>query len=260
MSENRQTLMLLLWLSLFLVILFVSFIIAIILLYQNKQIKHQQQILEIKATFETMLLSSQIEIQEQTFQNISREIHDNIGLSLTLSKLNLTLFCEEHSNQILTSKISGSIELISSAIEDLRNISRSLNSDSISSNGFLRALEGEVEAINKLGIALVKLSTEGTERFFHSNTELVVFRIVQEALNNAIKHSKAKIIEILTNFDESHVEIRIEDDGKGFNINDIHQNKGSGLRNMSARTKSINGQFNILSNCQGTKISIIIPI
>lgn len=260
MSENRQTLMLLLWLSLFLVILFVSFIIAIILLYQNKQIKHQQQIQEIKATFETMLLSSQIEIQEQTFQNISREIHDNIGLSLTLSKLNLTLFCEEHSDHILASKVTRSIRLISSAIEDLRNISRSLNSDSITSNGFLRALEDEVVAINKLGVALVKLTTDGTEMFFQSNSELVLFRIVQEALNNAIKHSNAKTIEILANFSESQLEIRIEDDGIGFNVNDLHKNKGSGLRNMSARTNSINGQFNIQSNSLGTKISIIIPI
>ena len=260
MSDNKQTLMLLLWLSLFLILLFGSFIISIILLYQNKQAKYKQQIKEIKSSFENTLLSSQIEIQEQTFQNISREIHDNIGLSLTLSKLNLILSCENLKDISAIDKISSSINLIGTAIEDLRNISRSLNSDSIERNGFLRTLEDEVVTINKLGITSVNLSIIGSERFFPSNTELVLFRIVQEALNNAIKHSQAKTIEILAKFDEDLVEIEIQDNGIGFSQENVLGLKGSGLFNMSARTKLINGSFNIKSDTNGTLISITIPI
>ena len=260
MSENRQTLMLLVWLSTFLILLFVSFIVMIILLYQNKQAKHNQQIQEIKSSFENTLLSSQIEIQEQTFQNISREIHDNIGLSLTLSKLNLIVSTENLSDLVLKNKLSSSVNLISTAIEDLRNISRSLSSDSISRNGFISALEDEISTINKLGITNVSLSIVGFERFFPSNTELVLFRIVQEALNNAIKHSNAKSIQIATKFKKREVEIEIIDDGVGFCIDETQSLKGSGVINMSARTKLINGKFNILSDSQGTRVIINIPI
>lgn len=252
--------MLLVWLSTFLILLFVSFIVMIILLYQNKQAKHNQQIQEIKSSFENTLLSSQIEIQEQTFQNISREIHDNIGLSLTLSKLNLIVSTENLSDLVLKNKLSSSVNLISAAIEDLRNISRSLSSDSISRNGFINALEDEISTINKLGITSVSLSIVGIERFFPSNAELVLFRIVQEALNNAIKHSNAKSIQIITKFKKREVEIEIRDDGVGFCIDDTQALKGSGVINMSARTKLINGKFNILSDSQGTRVLINIPI
>ena len=260
MSENRQTLMLLVWLSTFLILLFVSFIVMIILLYQNKHAKHKQQIQEIRSSFENTLLASQIEIQEMTFQNISREIHDNIGLSLTLSKLNLTTLSQIEIDERIRHKINSSINFISTAIEDLRNISRSLNSDSISRDGFLHALEEEITTINKTGITIVNLDVIGTEKFFSGKTELVLFRIVQEAIGNALKHSNAKEINIKIEFLEPTVEITISDNGSGFNTENIVSTKGSGLFNMSARTKLINGSFNIKSDTNGTLISITIPI
>ncbi len=252
--------MLLVWLSTFLILLFVSFIVMIILLYQNKHTKHKQQIQEIKSSFENTLLSSQIEIQEMTFQNISREIHDNIGLSLTLSKLNLTILSQKDIDETIRQKINSSINFISTAIEDLRNISRSLNSDSITRDGLLQALEEEISTINKMGITFVCLEVIGPEKYFAGKTELVLFRIIQEAVSNALKHSGANEIKITIQFYDPRVEITIKDNGSGFKKENIMSTKGSGLFNMSARTKLINGSFNILSDTNGTKISITIPI
>ena len=81
------------------ILVMAGFVITIVLLYRKKQISYQKDIDHIKAEYEKAILNTQLEIQEQTFRNISKEIHDNIGMSLTLAKLNLnmlTFYIRQH--------------------------------------------------------------------------------------------------------------------------------------------------------------------
>jgi len=128
---------------------------------------------ELKASHENAMLQSQLEIQEQTFQNISQEIHDNIGQKLTLAKLHLnTLDMEDAANALL--QIQDSVKMIGETINDLSDISRSLSSEIILNNGFIKALEFEVNQLNKTRLYNIKLSVTGDSIFMEAQKELLL--------------------------------------------------------------------------------------
>src|SRR6187551_1859556 len=107
---------------------FVIFFYLFFLQMHRRRTIHEKEMYDLKAQYERTLFQSQLEIQEQTFRNISQEIHDNIGQVLSLAKLNLnTMDC--NNPEALQVKINDSKQLISKAIQDLRDLSRSLNTD-----------------------------------------------------------------------------------------------------------------------------------
>ena len=111
---------------------------------------HKQEKQQLQSQFQQTLLQSQLEIQEQTLQNISQEIHDNIGQVLSLAKLNIGTI-DIYQPEKAQVKIHDSYELMGKAIQDLRNLARSMNSSYVMEMGLLRAIEYEVEMINKSG-------------------------------------------------------------------------------------------------------------
>ena len=247
-----------------LILLLGVFIVLILFLYQKKQIAFKKDMEDVKLDHEKNLLKTQLEIQEQTFQNISREIHDNIGLSLTLAKLNLhTLEWKnlEKSKELVAS----SVDLISKSIYDLSDISKSLDSEALSQQGWLNALQLEVNKIKKLNRFDIGFEVTGNPVFFDSQKELILFRIVQEALNNIIKHAEATHIQLGVNFSQACVELKISDNGKGFCFETMNetcrQHMKAGLANMNTRAKLINGNFAVESTMgQGTSILISAPL
>jgi len=240
------------------------FTIIILLLYQKKQVGYLQHLESLKVDHENNLLQTQLEIQEQTFQNISREIHDNIGLSLTLAKLNLNMMQFENLERSKEVVISV-VDLISKSINDLSDISKSLNSEAISHQGFLNALQVEMDRLRKLNRFKIDFEVTGQAVYFDSQKELVLFRIVQEGLNNIIKHSDAQNIYLEVNFDKIQIRLLIRDNGKGFcqkeTEKSVHRNMKAGLVNMKMRAKLINGDMKIESNLgEGTTIIVTAPI
>jgi signal transduction histidine kinase len=247
-----------------LILALVGFTILILFLYQKKQVSFLQSVEALKLDHEKSLLKTQLEIQEQTFQNISREIHDNIGLSLTLAKLNLNVIDLEKtvgSEDLILS----SIDLISKSINDLSDISKSLNSEAISQKGLLNALQLEMEKLKKLNKFNVEFEVTGNPVYFDSQKELILFRIAQEALNNIIKHSDARSIYMRVSFNENDIKLSIQDNGKGFycntNQNMLQGNMKAGLTNMQIRSKLINGDMKIVSEIgKGTTIVVSAPL
>lgn len=242
-----------------LILLLITFITVIIYRYQNKQHAFFKNLEELKIIHQNTLLQSQLEIQEQTFQNISREIHDSIGQKLTLAKLHLnTLDANQINGQF--SKVNNAIEMIGEAINDLSDISRSMSSELILQNGLIKALEFEVGQLTKLGLYKIKLVVSTITFFLDAHTELVLFRIVQEALNNIVKHAEATHIDINLNFASNVLKLQIQDDGTGFSREE-HLDHGIGIKNMSKRAKMLGGECTIETGAgQGTIIIIQIPI
>jgi signal transduction histidine kinase len=209
--------------------------------------------------FEKTLLNSQLEIQEQTFKNISREIHDNIGMTLTLAKLHLNTI-NWYSPAKSREKVEASVESISKAIVDLSYLSKTLHTDYIIENGLLNAIELEVQKLENLQVFNIIYKVEGTPVFMDSNKELVIFRIFQEVLNNTIKHAQAKSIKILVNYKAAHMHIMLADNGKGFNQSNPETKTGTGLRNIEERVKLINGTCKVNSLPEkGTAVNMKIP-
>ena len=247
-----------------LILLLAGFIVTILFLYQKKQISFEKNLEEMKLDHEKNLLITQLEIQEQTFQNISREIHDNIGLSLTLAKLNLnTLNLDDPYNS--KEKINSSISLISESITNLSDISKSLNSEIISTHGLLKALEMEIGILNKAGVYHIEYEITGIPVFLECQKELILFRIIQEAFNNIIKHARAKNISLFLDYSNTQMNLCIVDNGIGFSNEQIERNRSTkimaGLNNMRQRAKMINGDCSIESIIdKGTVIKVQVPL
>ncbi|MEO6671743.1 MAG: sensor histidine kinase [Ferruginibacter sp.] len=240
-----------------LILLLTSFITFIIYKYQQKQNSYFQSLEEMKAIHENDMLKSKLEIQEQTFANISREIHDNIGQKLTLAKLHLNTLNFRQTKDI-DKRINESVNIIGEAINDLSDISRSMSSEIILNNGFIKALEFEVNQLNKPGLYRIKLIVTGESVFLEANKELILFRITQEALNNIVKHAEATEICIRLHYQTKILKLEITDNGKGF----TNKNKDSnGLINMDKRAKMVGGRCDIASVIgNGTTIKIEIPL
>lgn len=236
------------------------FILTILFVHRRRQIAYQQKIKEIEANYEKNILQTQLEIQEQTLEHISLEIHDNVSLSLTLAKLNLnTVNWEER--QKTEDKIESSISLLSKSISDLRNLSQSMNADVIFQQGLLRAVEEEIGRIGESGIFELTFDIKGTPVYLDHQKELVIFRVIQEAFNNIIKHAKAEKVKLLLDYNDNKLIIHITDDGLGFDPHQKQTNGHAGLKNMESRLKMLNGTMQIHSEPRkGTNHLFTIPL
>ncbi len=232
-------------------------IISIIVRIQKNNHKYFFEKAEIDAEHKQQLLQTQIEIQEQTLKTISQEIHDNIGQVLSLAKLNLNTF-ENIESTLNQTKINDTKKLVSKAINDLRDLSRSLHGDKIAELGLQASIENELKILENTGQFKTNLNLAGYAYKLEPQKEMVLFRIVQEALNNSIKHAKAKNIHVTLDYGISIFKLCIKDDGVGFDINTLTATKtGIGLKSMQNRAALIGATFNIESlTQQGTSITI----
>lgn len=237
--------------------LLVLFIFLFLSEYDNKKKEYLRNRERLRQAFQQELLRTQLEIQEQTFKTISQEIHDNIGQVLSLAKMNLTTSDLELQHKS-AEKVYTAKDLVSKAIQDLRDLSRTLNTETIVSMGLLKAIETELQLIQKTASLETAMNVEGTVSRLEPQKELILFRIVQEALHNVIKHSNAHQVTVDALYSNQYLYLKISDDGHGFNISE--ETAGSGLRNMQSRAKLIGAEWNISSNGQGTLINISIPI
>jgi two-component system NarL family sensor kinase len=246
--------------STILVIATTGFIICILYLYRRRQLFFEKALAKIKSDQEKAILNAQLEIQEQTFQHISREIHDNINLSLTLAKLNLHTI-DWNNNEISAQKVGSSIDLLTKSITELSNISKSLNADIFIQHGFLNAVEEELFRIKETGLFDLDYRLIGIPTFMTSQRELIIFRIIQEAFNNIIRHSSATLSGLSLSYTEKELHILINDNGTGFNQSSEIKKSEAGIRNMANRTQTLNGTMSILSvPGQGTMLSFSIPV
>jgi signal transduction histidine kinase len=214
---------------------------------------------QIKQDHEKTVLNAQLEIQERTFQHISREIHDNISLSLTLAKLQLNTF-DWNDKAGSLDKLNSSVELLTKSIAELSDISKGMNADIIIQQGLLRAIEEEIRRIRQAGLFTIDYIFTGTPVYMNAQQELIIFRIIQEAFNNIIKHSKTRNAGLYLHYDDVKLGITIGDDGVGFDTEQSAKNRQAGLMNMETRAKMLGGKMKIESQPgQGTLLNFTIP-
>lgn len=204
------------------------------------------------------LMRSQIDVQEQTFQKISCEIHDNIALTLSLSKIYLHDI-DFNDQTDANDKINLSVCLIKKAMNDLNNLSGSLNADSIQKFGLIRSVEQLINDISRTELFTIVLNVKGSNDLSVQN-ELIVYRMIQEALNNIIRHAQATDVMVWMDFEKTNLRIRICDNGVGFDTNESNS-FGTGLSNLKKRAQLINACLAVDSKLQlGTTVKIVVPI
>ena len=221
------------------------FVLIYMLIHNKRKKQYIEEKKLLQTTFNQELLKAQNEIQEQTLTNVSREIHDNITQVLSFVKLNLAM-TGTLSEFEKAQKVNESRKLVAQAIADLRDLSKSMSFEHIVKLGLAATIEIEAHRINKSGVVNVAFGVEGDSYPLGDQRELVLFRIFQEALNNALKHSGAKLLKINLQYSEQIFTLTIADDGAGFLNNDL-QKDGSGLKNMQSRATLIGAVLTINS-------------
>ncbi len=229
------------------------FVVFIAFAYRKKQHQHLREKELLRQQFQTELLKSQLEIAEQTLQNIAQEIHDNIGQRLTLAALYIhELQCSDDSKRAATG------QLVGEALQDLRNLSKNLSGNYVLDKGIEMAIERESEWINASGKMNCKFTWEGERHGMNNQQEIVLFRCVQEALTNAVKYSGAKTIDVHMVQSVNRMFIAIEDNGRG--IEESEMLSGMGLMNIRQRIALLNGSFVIRRNSMGgTTVQLEFP-
>lgn len=187
-----------------------------------------------------------INIQDLERERIAKDLHDGIGQELLLFKRNFE-------NQ------PAFLNTIEAIMFDLRETSRALYPVALKKIGLKNAIENLAEQIQESGIFFVSTAINYST-YISPETQLQIFRIVQEALNNAIKHAHAQAIRIeLFENELNTLHICIKDNGLGFDVQS-KKTTSFGLESMSERTKSLKGTFDIISSAKGTTINLFIPL
>jgi len=232
------------------------FAVAIILLIRIYKKRKTKLILEkelMSSRFEQTLLNAKLEIQEQTFSYISSEIHDNVLQILGLARLNLNRMEEDGDVQ----KIVLIDQQMGEAIADLRNLSHSLSTDVIRNTGWIKAAQRLLADLEKTGTCKVSFSAEENLPVLENEKHIILFRMIQEIINNIIKHAKAGHIKFTAGKEPGQIIVAIEDDGKGFEPDKVA--KGAGLQNLESRSAAIGAKMDIESATgSGTRVTIAI--
>jgi signal transduction histidine kinase len=228
----------------FLVIILGLTIMLLAALYWFYKVKSKEKM----RVHQQELLHARLEIQEQTYRDISQELHDNIGQVLSLVKLNINVD-DNDDPDCVKEKLTESRGLLTKAIQDLRDISKTLNTDFINEIGLAKAIDQQLQLLKRTGLYATELFVKGDNHNFEPERELIIFRIVQELLNNIVKHAGADKIVVSINHEAEKSIISVQDNGKGFNIQTQRSSpdKGLGLRNIHNRLKMIKGAVSFRS-------------
>ena len=259
--QQNQELYFVIIIGILLGLLLVSFIIGTLVLYRRRQQKQDQEMARVKDMYEKEVLHSQLEIQENAFRTISQELHDNIGQLLSVVKLSLSTLPLEKDHKAAP-LVTHSQKVLNKAIIDLSNITKSLYTDRITDVGLAESISYELLAVKNTGMYETEFIVTGDEFRLPEKTEIFLFRMFQEMLNNIIKHSAATHIRVrLAYGPDSIFVMSVEDNGKGFDVEKIRSSlssgKGVGLKSMFNRAKLMGAELNVVSNFnQGTRLEV----
>jgi two-component system, NarL family, sensor kinase len=248
-------------LTIWLVVIFTSILVVcflfFVMLYQRRQSNMIAKKKEMESAFQQTLLQTQIEIQEQTLTNISQELHDNVGQTLSLAKLNLNTLKWQNIDEV-KEKIDASKHLITESLINIRDIAKSMLGEKITAIGLQEAVKNELKIIKISGKYEVDFIRSEEPINFTPQQEIVVFRIIQEALHNITKHAQATSIIVHLTTEKNITSITLTDNGKGFDAEKLlATNTGVGLTNMKNRAALIGAQIVISSKeNKGTIFSV----
>jgi signal transduction histidine kinase len=231
-------------------ILLLVFFFLLFVQYGRRRLRHANELLRLQLSYEQTLLQSQVEIQEQTFTQISTEIHDNIGQVLSLVRLHINTLNPGN----LAARVSDMDHLLEKAIEDLRMLSHGLSKNYLVKQGLVASVKDLAASLERTGQYQVDLQHEANDYELPDDQLVILFRMVQEGLNNIVRHANAHRIRLELQGQDALEKILLKDDGIGFDV--LAQRKGAGLSNLEARARAIGAAVEVASGGAGTTITI----
>jgi two-component system NarL family sensor kinase len=237
-------------------LLFACTLVMFLITHKKKRFQHRLEKQQMESNYQNQLLLSRLEVQELSFKQFSEEIHDNIGQLLSIVKMQLHSIRNSSKEQDIIKQAAASTELLGKAITDLRNVSHTLNSVYVDNVGLSQAIQKDMDYISSARAIDCSLEKTGEEYDLDNDKELMVFRIVQEAITNAIKHAAPTAIKVLLNYTDRLLTVVISDNGNGFNKATVVAS-GIGLNNMHVRAGLLNGRLDVSSEeGKGTLVTL----
>lgn len=191
--------------------------------------------------------------QEEERQKLALDLHDDLGGSLSVLNRELDDFNEKNA-RILTK----SVNLTKKIVSDLRTISHHLMPSAFEEKGLVQVVEESIEMANRQSKVHFLLVCNGAEKRQNLDTEINIYRIIKELINNILKHSEAQQAVVQMIFFDKFLYISVEDNGKGFDFSK-QQSWGIGLNNINLRTQYLKAKITIESGASGTLISLEVP-
>ena len=242
--DLQESFELLIFVCSFVLLAFLILVFILFTVFQKRKIKFITERNEAILRYQEEVARSQLEIQETTLKNVSWELHDNIGQLLSVANLELNILTNTaaYKEEERLIEIKG---LIGKSLQEIRSLSRNLNREVINQIGLVESTKNELNRLERLKILDTSISTSGKIWQPPQDDALILFRIIQEFLNNVIKHAKASLLNIDFKFSETEILMTAEDDGIGFDTNLIAAS--SGLVNMKSRAALINAEYSLES-------------
>ena len=255
-TEAERDLLIYMIFALFLV---TSMVIVIAVVFQRRKNKLIEEKIKQKEAFANEMQTIQAEVQEETLRFIGRELHDNVGQILAYANMQIQMISKIAQEQ-LKEKVVGTSDTIKKGIEEVRSLSKSLNSDVILEKGLVATVANETERLRRFKFEEVVFDYNSRDDSGIEKThQLVLFRIIQEFLSNSLKYSEAQKVEVHFNFSPTDLNIVLKDDGHGFDMDTVEA--GSGLINMKKRAELINTFITIESaKGEGVKVEMVYPL
>lgn len=240
-------------------------LILFIIFHQRKVIRYQMRLQQMEQEQQKILLKASIKLQEEERQRLAADLHDDAGPLLATARLylNENLVNQDKATQLQS--IFQARQIIDDTIQLIRNISHSLMPPTLKNFGLESAVNDLFQKISGSG------SINASSRFHEykdrlkAEKELIIFRVVQELINNILKHSSASFIHLTQNVHGDKFYLRIHHDGRGIVQADFDKlnksNVGLGLKNISSRLKVVQGNINFEKDISQTyyKVTIELP-
>lgn len=253
-------------LNLIYILLSVAIFIALIFLFvayrqrsktliQQKRL-HHMELDRIRQEHKISLLSAMIDGQEKERTRIARDLHDGLGGLLSGIKIELsggvasTAISPEHT------LISNTLNRIDQAVDELRRIARNMMPELLLKYGLDEAIKEHCQSLKRSGVN-VTFQVFNYQNNLAKNKQVVVYRIAQELINNAVKYAQSNHILVELRQENNDLSLTVEDDGIGFNIDGARKTEGSGLANVESRVAFLNGQLNI-DSVPGTGTTVVL--
>ncbi len=241
-------------------------IVVFVVIHQRKVIRFNSQLKQLEEEKQQILLNASIRFQEEERNRIAADLHDDAGPLLATARLylNENLVNQERAQQLQS--ISSAKQIIDDAILLIRNISHSLMPPTLKNFGLESAVTDLFQKISGSGSINASARFHDYRVRLKVEQELLVFRIIQELVNNVFKHSNAGFIHLTQNNSGSNMYFRLHHDGNGIVQADFeklnHSALGLGLKNIASRIKVLKGRifFEIDPSHTYYKVTIEVPV
>jgi signal transduction histidine kinase len=222
-------------------------LIVFIIFHQRKVIRYQLKLQRMEQDQQKLLLNASIRLQEEERQRIAADLHDDAGPLLATARLYLNENLVNLDKTTQLQSIYNAKQIIDDTIQLIRNISHSLMPPTLKNFGLESAVNDLFQKISGSGSMNASSRFHDYRERLAAENELIIFRVIQELVNNILKHSNASFIHLTQNTSGNKFFIRLHHDGRGITQNDFNKlnksNVGLGLKNIQSRLKVLHGQI-----------------